>query len=95
MVASSKGHLHIVRMLLNEFSARHDKADKDGMTALLYACSKGQATVVRYLLRGRSFRMAFKIPWQIERAGGALIPNELIQTWTIGPRCEMARAHCT
>lgn len=50
MWGAGGGHLPIVRWLLEDMGVAVDAANKDGRTALQWACKSGRSEVVRYLL---------------------------------------------
>ena len=61
IIASSAGHLDIVRMLV-ERGARVNEVTAEGRSALLYAASKGRDSIVQFLLeKGADVNKADKL----------------------------------
>lgn len=48
---SSRGHLDVVRWLVNTAGADADRANNDGCTPLFFACEKGHLGVAQWLVR--------------------------------------------
>lgn len=49
MFASSEGHINLIELLLDKKSILETR-DKDGLTALCWACVRGRVAVVQVLL---------------------------------------------
>ncbi|GFO13412.1 ankyrin [Plakobranchus ocellatus] len=61
-LASYKGHVDIVTILLN-YDANIDMQDKKGFTALMYACQEGHENTVKVLLKHKARDDIIALDW--------------------------------